>query len=342
VTGALTWARLSYRQQRWELLLVVLGVAGVAAGMGWLANTLEALRAASPDCLAGVGGSNVSESEGPAAACQAVLNDYDSTEDLASNLLNLAWAAPFGMGVILGAPVVAREIDGGTAQLAWSLSRSRVGWLLRRIAFIAVFGLALLAVLAVASELLAAAILPDRTLGEDFTWFGRRGLPVVARGVGAIMVGVLVGAIVGRVLPSVLASAVVIGLVFAGLSLAHDQWNRAEATVQPRYLESVEPPEIEMTALGVAYGIETADGEFMSYGEAFDRGLDDNFRGEDGKVYQSEADLAAGRSMGHDAWLMIPGERYPELVLRDSVVAVIVGLAALAASAVVVTRRRPT
>lgn len=32
MTGALTWARLSYRQQRWELILVVLAVAGLGAG----------------------------------------------------------------------------------------------------------------------------------------------------------------------------------------------------------------------------------------------------------------------------------------------------------------------
>ncbi len=126
------------------------------------------------------------------------------------------------------------------------------------------------------------------------------------------MVGVLVGAIIGRVLPAVLVSAVVIGLVFAGLSLAHDRWNRAEATVQPRYLEAAAPSEVEMTALGVAYGIETADGQFMSYGEAFDRGLDDNFRGEDGKVYQSEADLAAGRSIG-----MTRGSRSPASGIRS-------------------------
>ncbi|MGH2445393.1 MAG: hypothetical protein ACRDGD_05065 [Candidatus Limnocylindria bacterium] len=148
MTGALTWARLSYRQQKWELLLVVLGVAGVTAGMLWFANTLDALRAASPECLAGLSPNVVTES-GPPVACQAFLTEYHETENWASNLTNLAWAAPFAVGVILGAPLVAREIDGGTAQLAWSLSRSRVGWLLRRIAFITLFGLALLAILAV-------------------------------------------------------------------------------------------------------------------------------------------------------------------------------------------------
>jgi hypothetical protein len=341
VTGALAWARLSYRQQRWELLLVALGVAGVVAGMVWFATTLGAMRAAFPDCLTGVGGSNVSVSVGPEAACQAVLNDYYGAEDFASTLLNLAWAAPFGMGVILGAPLVAREIDGGTAQLAWSLSLSRVGWLLRRIAFIAIFGLVLLALLAVTSEVLAAAILPDRTLGEDFVWFGRRGLPVVARGVGAIMIGVLVGAFIGRVLPAVLASAVIIGLVFTGLSLGHDQWNRAEAILQPMYASAGDPMQFDMAALDIQFGIEMANGTFMTYPEAFDSGLTPNFTDERGRVYASEADLRSGDFIGHDARLTIPGGRYPELVVRDSIIAVLVGLAALSVTAMVVTRRRP-
>ncbi len=341
MTGALTWARLSYRQQKWELLLVVLGVAGVTAGMLWFANTLDALRAASPECLAGLSPNFATES-GPPLACQAFLTEYYEAESWASNLTNLAWVAPFGMGVILGAPLVAREIDGGTAQLAWSLSRSRVGWLLRRIAFVTVFGLALLAVLAAGSELLTAAIFPDRTLGEDFVWFGRRGLPIVARGVGAIMLGVLVGAVVGRVLPSVLASVLVIGLSFTGVSFALDQWNRSEATLQPMYAAIGEPEEFDIAALDVAFGIERVDGEFMTYTEAFDRGFTPNFTDENGRVFESEEALRAGEFIGRDARLVIAGEKYPLLVLRDSIIAVLVGLVALAASAGVVARRRPS
>lgn len=343
MNGALTWARLSYRQQRWELILVALGVVGAAAAMVWFATTLETLRAASPDCLGAVAAGYVGAEQEPAVACQSIMSAYFQTEGFASSLLNLSWAAPFGMGVILGAPLVARELDGGTAPLVWSLSRSRVGWLLRRIAFIAVFGLALLAVLAVTSELLAGAIFPDRPLGEDFTWYGRRGLLVVARGAGAIAVGVLVGALIGRVLAAVLGSAIVIGLVFVGVSLGLDEWNRAEATVERRFLETDAgaPPEVELTALGVDYGIELVDGEFLSYNEAFDRGIQPNYHGMDGKVYESEADLNAGRFIGHDAFLIIPGERYLELVIRDSFVAVLVGATALGLAGVVVRRRRP-
>ena len=339
MTGALTWARLSYRQQRWELLLVVLGVAGAAGGMLWFASTLDGMRAASAECLANVG--DFFQESGPPVGCEAILAAYYEAEGMATNFVNLAWAAPFGMGVILGAPLVAREIDGGTAQLAWSLSPSRIGWLLRRIAFVALFGLALLAVLAVTSELLAAAMFPDRTLTEDFSYFGRRGLPIVARGAGAIMLGVLVGALIGRVLPAVLAAALVIGLAFLGLTLAEDRWNRAEATLHRFNPEFANSQSVETAALGVDYGLETADGEFVTYSEAYERGMNPNFADQDGGWYASEEDLEAGRLLGYDARLSIPGERYPDLVLRHSALAAGVGVAALFLAALVVVRRRP-
>ncbi|HYI65665.1 MAG TPA: hypothetical protein VEW95_01935 [Candidatus Limnocylindrales bacterium] len=339
MTGVLTWARLSYRQQRWELILVLVGVAATTAAMLWFAGTLDGMRAASPECLASLG-NLFSEGPGPQATCQAVITAYNDNYNWGTNLVNLAWAAPFGIGVILGAPLVAREIDGGTAQLAWSLGRSRVGWLLRRIAFVSLFGLALLAVLAVSSELLTAAMFPEQTLSEDFIYFGRRGLPVVARGVGAIMLGVLVGALIGRVLPAILAAALVIGLVFMGLSLAEDRWNRAEATMQ-RFTVTPSGELSDMAALAVDYGMETADGEFITYGEASARGMNPNFADEDGGWYASEEDLEAGRLLGYDARLSIPGQRYPDLILRHSALAAALGILALGLTGIVVVRRRP-
>jgi hypothetical protein len=337
MTGALTWARLSFRQQRWELILVALGVAATAAAMVYFASALDGMRAASPDCI-GVLDPNLGTESGPPVACQAILTAYNDAQNWGSQLVNLVWAAPFGMGVLLGAPLVAREIDGGTAQLAWSLSRSRVSWLLRRIAFVTLFGLSLLALLAVLSNVLTAAMLPDMTLSEDFTYFGRRDLPVVARGVGAIMLGVLVGALIGRVLPAILASALVIGVAFAGVSLGMDQWNRSMATLVPRYNMIQQ----DTAALGVEYGIQTADGQFMSYDEAYASGLTLNLGDENGKWYASEDDFKAGHSVGQDTMLVIAGEWYPALMLRDSSVAVVLGLVALAGTALVVTRRRPT
>ena len=340
MTGALTWAPLSYRQQRWELILVVLGVAGTAAAMLWFANTLDGMRAASPDCLANLG-MNPEMETGPPAACLATVTAYYEAESMALNLAKVVWAAPFGMGVILGAPLVAREIDGGTAQLAWSLSRSRIGWLLRRIAFVTLVGLALLAVLGFTNGLLTAAVWPHRTLSEDFVQFGLRDLPVVARGVGAIMLGVLVGALIGRVLPAILAAAMVIGLVFFGLSLAEDRWNRAEASVQRFNEESGDPVPFDMAALDVGYGLVTPDGEFLTHSEAFEGGISPNYFDDSGRAYASEADLEAGRVLGYDARLTIPGKRYPDIVIRHSGLAVGLGIVALGLTAIVVVRRRP-
>lgn len=341
MTGALTWARLSYRQQRWELILVALAVVAAAAAMLWLASALDGLRLASPDCAEFLRNQG-DPGFGPPLACQAALDMWWSMIGQSTMLQSFALVAPFGIGVVLGAPVVAREIDGGTAQLAWSLSRSRIDWLIRRIVFVALFVVALLALVASASEVLAAATQPDRDLSEDFLYFGQRGVPVVARGVGALLVGVLVGAVIGRVLPAVLVAGIVMGLAFGGLSLGQEAWNRTEATVQSFYDETGQPLPFDYGARDVDYGILRADGRFVTYNEAFERDeLVEFYNDEFGRVYASQADLAAGRAYGVDARLVIAAERYPELALRDSIIWLGAGLAALALAAVVVSRRRP-
>ena len=339
--GALTWARLSFRQQKWELLLVALGVAGVTAGMVWFASSLDALRATTPECAEFMRNQG-DPGLGPSGSCQPAMDAWWSMIGNTTMLQTFALMAPFGIGVILGAPLVAREIDGGTAQLAWSLSRSRIAWLLRRFAFVLIFVVALLAIVSGASEVMAAATQPDRDLAEDFLYFGQRGLPVVARGVGALMIGMLVGAVIGRVLPAVLASAIVIGLAFAGLSLGQEALNRGEATVQRFYDVNGRPIPFDFGALDVDYGILRPDGQFVTYNEAFEGGLlVETYNDELGRVYASESDLNAGRVFGEDARLVIPAERYPELVLRDSLVWLLAGGVALVLAAVVVVRRRP-
>ena len=44
-----------------------------------------------------------------------------------------AFLTPFAVGLFLGVPVVAREVEGRTAPIAWTLSRSRLRWLLQRV-----------------------------------------------------------------------------------------------------------------------------------------------------------------------------------------------------------------
>jgi hypothetical protein len=334
VTAALTWARLSYRQQRWELILVAVGVAAVAGAMLWFSQQLTGMVAANPECLP------PGLDELP-ASCSQVLQSYYATTAFADNLLLLSFAAPFGMGVLLGAPLVAREIDSGTAQLAWSLGRSRIGWLLRRIAFIALVVVLMLAVLAFTSELLAAALAPDRNLSQDFTWFGRRGWLIVARGFGALMLGMAVGALIGRVLPAILAAGLVIAVAFTGISVAMDAWHHREAVPQRFMAGPNAPGDFDMGALAVDYGIQMRDGELVSYGDLYRRGITTQISDEQGRSYASEADYEAGNFIGYDVQMVIPGKRYPELVARQGAVAGAIGLLALGLTGAIVRRRRP-
>jgi ABC-type transport system involved in multi-copper enzyme maturation permease subunit len=331
MTGALTWARLGFRQQRWELILVALGVAAVAIGMLWFASQLTGMRAASPDCVP------------PAAAgpaCQAALNAYSQAEGLALNLLLLSFGAPFGIGVLLGAPLIAREIDGGTAQLAWSIGRSRTWWLLRRIAFVTLFAVLALGILAITSEILAAALAPERNLASDFAWFGRRGWLIVARGVGALMLGMLVGALIGRVLPAILAAGLVLALAFTGLSVAQDRWLESLAqTSRMNYNDanSTRDP----GALVLNTGVELASGEILTWPELEGRGLEITYIDEQGWLYASEQDMQEGNVLGYDVEFAIPGPRYGDVLAVVGAASIGVGLVALGLTAVVVHQRRP-
>lgn len=329
MTAALTWARVSWRQQRWELLFVVLGTALTAAAMFWFAAELRGLAAAHPGCF-----------DGSANGCDAIADRLTSLQATGNRLLYLSFVAPFGMGVLLGAPLVAREIDGGTAQLAWTLSRSRTRWLLRRIAFVALVTVALLAVLAIASEMLAAALQPGSDMGRDFTWIGRRGWLIVARGLGSLLISLLVGAALGRVLPAILAAVLVIGLTFTGLSLLQDRWLAREAQVA-RF--GVDGPVVNLPAgsLVLDTGLQTPDGTNLTWQEASDRGMAVAVIDEQGRQFASDADMAAGRVLGVDIEFFIPGAQYPEVVGRAAAISVGVGAMALVATALVVGRRRP-
>lgn len=331
MTGLMTWARLLFRQQRWELLLVLVGTAIVVAAMAWYAQQLAAVGATGRACL---------EAIEVRPGCESVVDQFGELADVGRRLLYFAWAAPFGMGVLLGAPLVAREIDAGTAQLAWSLDGARARWLLRRIGLVVVVALGLLAAVALASELLAASLLPGVDTQNDFALAGRRGWLLVARGSGVLMVGVLVGALLGRVLPAILASALLVGVAFTGVSLVNDGWLTSEA-VPVRYMGMASANPLPPGSLYVGPGLETPNGEVITWEEQQRRGLMSQLIDEQGRHYASPADLAAGRSMGWDVQLVVPGERYAVATAREAAVGAGIGLLALAGATLAVRRRRP-
>jgi hypothetical protein len=331
VSGLARWARLSFRLQRWEVLASVVGVAMLAGLMLWFAWQLRILAAGEQGCA------------DPAAyvpGCEAFVRRFQDLAGWAQGLLYLSWGAPFGMGLILGVPIVAREVESRTAGMAWTLGRSRMRWLLGRFLFVAILLVALLAFVVLASGILAAAIVPNLHLDRDFTWMGRRDGLIPARGIAALGIGVLVGAVVGRQLPGLLAAAFASVVVFTGVSLAMDRWNETLAVVIDPYATT---DGMVDGSLGLGGGVELPSGELVSYAWIES---DTQYSDETGAIYTRWDDTTGepdpASFVGWDRVRIIPGRQYPVVLARETAATLGLGVLVAGGAAVAVGRRRPT
>jgi hypothetical protein len=325
-----SWLALSFRLHRWEVLASAAGVAILTVAMLWFTLQLRALTAGEAGCL---------DPAAVVAGCEQFAQRFGDLSGWGSRLLYVSWGAPFGMGLVLGVPLVSREIEHRTASIAWTLSRSRAWWLARRVAFLALVLIGLLAVVAVASDVLASALQPTLHLDRDFTWYGRRGGLIVVRGLAALGIGVTLGAFIGRLLPAMLAAAFVSVLIFTAVSLGMDRWLAADAVVQPALNGGL----LDGSG-GRSMGnrIELASGELLTWTDLYRRGFINVQEDQDGRLYASVEDLGhPERAVGLDRMLVVPGRLYPQFVLRES--AVVGGLALMLTLAAVgvVGRRRP-
>ena len=320
-----SWLILSFRLNRWEVLASAAGVALLSAAMLWFTWQLRTLAAADPGCL---------DPMTYVAACELSPQAFYELSSKAEWLSYLAWVAPFGMGLLLGVPLVSREVEHKTAGVAWTLSRSRTSWLVRRAAFLILILVVLLLVVAIVGEVLASAQMPTRHLDRDFAWYGRRGGLIVVRGLASFGVGVLIGAWLGRVMPALLVGIAATVLIFSGISLGMDRWIEGDATVS-----AYGSPDSGGRYLGQR--VLLPNGELIDYGELQRRGL--SFEAiQDDLIYARPEDVGhPERVVGRDRQLLVPGKLYTQVVLREA--GVVGGAAVLLALAAtfVVSRRRP-
>jgi hypothetical protein len=325
-----SWLALSFRLHRWEVLASAAGVATLMVAMLWFTLQLRALTAGEAGCL---------DPAAFVAGCEQFAQRFGDLSGWGSRLLYVSWGAPFGMGLVLGVPLVSRELEHRTASVAWTMSRSRAWWLARRVAFLALVLIGLLAVVAVASDVLASALQPTLHLDRDFTWYGRRGGLIVIRGLAALGIGVTLGAFIGRLLPAMLAAAFASVLIFTAVSLGMDRWLEADAVVQPALNGGL----LDGSG-GRSMGnrIELASGELVTWTDLYRRGFINVQEDQDGRLYTSIEDLGQPeKALGLDRMLVVPGRLYPQFVLRESVVVGGLALLLTLAAAGVVGRRRP-
>ena len=213
--------RLIWRQQRWELLILIGGTLLLAVALlavAWQTGvTNHALAACARD------------QSGPtlAADCRSVVAWGNLLTTLGAILPLAATVAPFIVGLLIGAPLVAREIEKRTAPIAWSLSLSRRRWLLgRAVPMTLLVGVSLLA-LGMSSEVLVATNYPE---GRGFMEYGSHGPLIAARGVAILALGIVIGLAVGRVLPAILITIVFAVVIFGAVEFGRAEVMRAEAT----------------------------------------------------------------------------------------------------------------
>jgi hypothetical protein len=228
---------------------------------------------------------------------------------------SMAAALPFVAGVVLGVPMAARELEHRTLHLAWPLARSRLRWLVLRLAPVAGLGVLVLLPAAMAGEVLTRSFYPPTDPGANFEQYGIRGPLIVLRFLPAVLLGALVGLLVGRQLPALLLAGALAAGLGAGLSV-----------LRPFGAEPVEQP---------AFGEPG-----RSVGSLY---VDVVYRGTDGRVLpEEEAWALMAGSEGEDfdesqlpteTFLVIPPSRYPEVIARESM---LIGGATVALGAVLV------
>ena len=312
--------RLAVALQRFELRFLLGGtllVVIAALALAWQIRVargeeLECLRTAPPPVVG-------SQTE----TCPAFRPRLEALETGATFAHIGTTVTPFLLGLFLGIPIVAREVEQRTASLAWSLSRSRRRWLLQRAApILIVVAVASLAA-GVAGEVLTHAMPSSEGVEIGFTDYGMRGPLLAVRGVAVFGIALAVGTLVPRQLPALLlAGALTLGL-FAGVELFMGDLMRREAV----------PMTSEEQQQGASQTI---------YGSA----LRDDATGQlisDDAYYRDHPEaMQAGLPPGLTPMVYaVPGSRYGDFVLRESAILGAVALLAFGTTSLVVSRRRP-
>ena len=210
------WTFVTLKLNRFELLVAIAAALVIGTWAAYIVASLAAI--AVPDgCIDGwIGGD-------PRPQCLPAMDDWSSL--LVSSSADLLWWAqivPFVIGIVAGAPIIAREVELGTAHTTWTLFSSRSRWLVSQLVPVMVAVAISVAAASVTTELVAG--LRERVGLAVISDIGMHGLVFAMRAAAAFGVGLLVGAVVARSVPSVVIGAVVFVLVLGMLSVAREAW----------------------------------------------------------------------------------------------------------------------
>jgi hypothetical protein len=234
-------------------------------------------------------------------------------DDIGGRLSFAIGVAPLAFGVLLGAPLLARELERGTAALAWSMSTSRLRWLAWRLLPIGALLVVALSAMAVAGEALTASRFPLLDPGRTFFDYASRGPLLVVRGVADFVVALLLGLLTRRALTALLLSAAVAFSVAAVSDVTR--------TMGVPWTELDSPAACSMSCAQLTEAYRTADGELLFPSEVRSLAAADGVRG--GPASDEFREWLDGRALTQ-VTIAITGDAYGGVALRESLVLLIV------------------
>jgi hypothetical protein len=212
----MTRFRLTLKQHRFEIIGSTLACLGLIAAALFLTRELDSVVFPAgckweqfPSMMFDSAGQPMQQE--PTRACQAAIDSFNSIRGVSlANVTQIGmWLAPFVMAIMLGAPLVAREVEQNTAPLSWALIGSRRRWLLGRVGSILIVFVPLMLALGLAGDILYGAQNPGVNPWASFEQYGARGVLVPFWGVAAFLGTVALGTLFGRSLPAVFVAVVI-------------------------------------------------------------------------------------------------------------------------------------
>lgn len=224
---------------------------------------------------------------------------------------------------VLGVAVVGREVERGTATLAWPLVRSRRRWLVTRVVVIGTILVLAAGAASLTADLLVPVLRPDLRADTAFIGFETRGLLPVGRILAAFAVGVFAGVAFGRVLPGLLLAIALAAVGYWGVAVANGAWRAGDAIVMASQAYDVD--------MILDSRLRDASGRVFSWNDAYERD-----RLPDGNVPEGWPDAFYEQvSVG------LPGSRRPDIDQREAALFVALAVLVIGASVIAVERRRP-
>jgi hypothetical protein len=308
------WARLTLRLHRFELFAFGAAIIVLAIGAFVASAYVDSVRPP-PECLTFNGDTPFS--------CEAALGKVDEAKVFIGLITTPLLPITYAIGIFLGVPVIARELERGTVRLAWWLAPSRWRWYLARLLPVLVVLAVLTFVAGVAMDRMFSAGDPNVDPSNSFDGYGVRGALLASRAIFIFALSVLVGSFIGRALPAVIIAALIatVGL-YGGIQL-HQRILASEAVAIP-----IDPFNGGGTRPGDMYidqRFVLPDGSMVGY---------EYFNGSD--PYDQN-----GQPLYPQVALVIPGERYGFVQAREALVLALGSLVALLVAGFVVARRRP-